>query len=269
MPKGTCSELILTPNLWRLLRLEGCLSGKVPKGAKPIPGPCTELARAATRSQFLAGPATFLNEAVIQIDEQLQRLAATCRPIGCANSSRRWRRGTASPAPQASATRNSSPRSSSTCTSARGTPKARLAYLFPNDHSTQIVLRLRPDLSDSERSEALRLIREAVYDTTPRKVCTYRGQPEPCFGLHGAGTYTITGAPVLVDGITGALKDALLILFAVAIVVMGDRLAARLPLALALAAVGDRTCRGGAHVWPARSHRWLADDRLDCDVCRS
>ncbi len=125
----------------------------------------------------------------------------------------------------------------------RGTPKARLAYLFPNDHSTQIVLRLRPDLSDSERSEALRLIREAVYDTTPRKACTYRGQPEACFGLHGAGTYTITGAPILVEGITGALKEALLILFAVAIVVMGIVLLLvfhsrwrLLPLAIALAA---------------------------------
>src|SRR6185295_4031181 len=126
---------------------------------------------------------------------------------------------------------------------ARGTPKARLAYLFPNNHSTQIVLRLRPDLSDSERSRALALIREAVYDTTPRKACTYKGKPEACFGLHGVGTYTISGAPVVIEGITGALKNALLILFAVAIVVMGLTLLLifrsrwrLLPLAIALAA---------------------------------
>src|SRR6187200_1712394 len=43
--EGDLQELILTPNLGRLLRLEGCLSGRVPKGAKPIPGPCTELAQ--------------------------------------------------------------------------------------------------------------------------------------------------------------------------------------------------------------------------------
>jgi predicted RND superfamily exporter protein len=126
----------------------------------------------------------------------------------------------------------------------RGTPKARLAYLFPNNHSTQIVLRLRPDLSDSERARALALIREAVDDTTPRRACTYKGQPEACFGLHGAGTYTVSGAPIVIEGITGALKRALLILFAVAIVVMGLTLLLvfrsrwrLLPLAIALAAV--------------------------------
>ena len=33
----------------------------------------------------------------------------------------------------------------------RGTPKPRLAYLFPNKHSAQIVVRLRPDLDEAER----------------------------------------------------------------------------------------------------------------------
>ena len=77
--EGDLQELILTPNLGRLMRLEGCLSGNVPKGAKPIPGPCAELAE-LDPVQYLAGPGTFLNEAVIQIDEQLQRLAATVPP---------------------------------------------------------------------------------------------------------------------------------------------------------------------------------------------
>jgi hydrophobe/amphiphile efflux-3 (HAE3) family protein len=239
--EGDLQELILTPNLGRLLRLEGCLSGKVPKGATPIPGPCTELAK-LNPVQFLAGPGTFLNEAVIQIDEQLQRLAATVPP----DQLREFLLQVAARYGITSAPSISNPEFLASVVfdlhQARGTPKARLAYLFPNDHSTQIVLRLRPDLSDSERSEALRLIREAVYDTTPRQACTYKGQPEACFGLHGAGTYTITGAPVLVEGITGALKEALLILFAVAIVVMGIVLLLvfrsrwrLLPLAIALA----------------------------------
>jgi hydrophobe/amphiphile efflux-3 (HAE3) family protein len=240
--EGDLQELILTPNLGRLLRLEGCLSGKVPKGATPIPGPCTELAK-LNPVQFLAGPGTFLNEAVIQIDEQLRRLAATVPP----DQLREFLLQVAARYGITSAPSISNPEFLASVVfdlhQARGTPKARLAYLFPNDHSTQIVLRLRPDLSDSERSEALRLIREAVYDTTPRQACTYKGQPEACFGLHGAGTYTITGAPVLVEGITGALKEALLILFAVAIVVMGIVLLLvfrsrwrLLPLAIALAA---------------------------------
>lgn len=240
--EGDLQELILTPNLGRLLRLEGCLSGKVPKGAKPIPGPCAELAK-LNPVQFLAGPGTFLNEAVIQIDEQLRRLAATVPP----DQLREFLLQVAARYGITSAPSISNPEFLASVVfdlhQSRGTPKARLAYLFPNDHSTQIVLRLRPDLSDSERSEALRLIREAVYDTTPRQACTYKGRPEACFGLHGAGTYTITGAPVLVEGITGALKEALLILFAVAIVVMGIVLLLvfrsrwrLLPLGIALAA---------------------------------
>ena len=241
--EGDLQELILTPNLGRLLRLEGCLSGRVPKGAKPIPGPCTELAR-LDPVQFLAGPATFLNEAVIQIDDQLKRLAATVPPAQL----REFLLQVASRYGITSAPGLGNPDFLASVVfdlrRSRGTPKARLAYLFPNDHSSQIVLRLRPDLSDSERSRALGLIREAVYDTTPRNACTYKSQPEACFGLHGVGTYIVTGAPIVIEGITGALKDALLILLAVAIVVMALTLLLvfhsrlrLLPLAIALAAV--------------------------------
>ncbi len=74
LAKGELPQLILSDNLFRLLRLEGCLSGKVPKGAESIPGPCTELAETGA-VEFLTGPATFLNESVVQIDNQLRRLA--------------------------------------------------------------------------------------------------------------------------------------------------------------------------------------------------
>ena len=124
---------------------------------------------------------------------------------------------------------------------ARGTPKARLAYLFPNSHSAQIVIRLKPGLSESERRDAIALIKEAVAETTPRKACAEGGKAAPCFALRG-GEYVVTGAPVVVDGIARALKNALLLLFGVAIVVMAIvlLLAFRsrmrlLPLALALA----------------------------------
>ena len=39
LARGDLQQLILTDNIFRLLRLEGCLSGNVPKGATPIPGP--------------------------------------------------------------------------------------------------------------------------------------------------------------------------------------------------------------------------------------
>ncbi len=239
--QGDLQELILTPNLGRLLRLEGCLSAKVPKGATPIPGPCTELAEMEP-VQFLAGPGTFLNEAVIQIDEQLERLAATVPP----ERLREFLVEVAARYGITSAPSIGNPEFLAAVVfdlrRSRGTPKSKLAYLFPNNDTTQIVLRLRPDLSDAERSRALRLIRAAVYDTTPRQACTYKGQPEACFALQG-GTYTISGAPIVIEGLAGALKDALLILFAVAILVMGLTLLLvfrsrlkLLPLAIALGA---------------------------------
>lgn len=217
--EGDLQELILTPNLGRLLRLEGCLSGNVPQGAKPIPGPCAELAR-LDPVQYLAGPGTFLNEAVLQIESQLRRLAAKVPPAQL----REFLLQVAARYGITSAPSIGNPDFLASVVfdlrGPRGTPKARLAYLFPNNHSTQIVLRLRPDLSDAERRRALELIRNAVYDTTPRRACEYKGKPEACFGLHGAGTYTISGAPVVIEGLTGALKDTLLILFAVALLVM-------------------------------------------------
>ena len=241
LAQGDLQRLVLTANLGRLLRLEGCLSAKVPKGATPIPGPCTELARLHP-VQFLSGPATFLNEAVIQIDNQLNQLAARLAP----NQLRRYLLSVAARYGITSLPSLANPNFLATVVfdQARGpdTPKARLAYIFPNGHSAQIVLRLRPNLSEAERDHALNLIREAVYDATPRRVCAFQGRSAPCFALQG-GSYLISGVPVVIDGLAGALKDALLILFGVAVAVMGLVLLAvfrarfrLLPLAIALAA---------------------------------
>ena len=269
LAKGDLQELILTPNLFRLLRLEGCLSGKVPKGAKPIPGPCAELAeldpvavprRAGHLPQRGGGPdrrpAASGWPQHVPPDQLREFLLAGRRPA------------TGSPARRASATQNSSPPSSSTCAAPRGTPKARLAYLFPNSHSAQIVLRLQARPERSRTPPGARPDRRAVDDTTPRKACADKGKPEPCFELHG-GSYIVSGAPVVVDGLARALKDALLVLFAVALVVMALVPAARLPLAPAPAAAGDRAGRRGAHLRPPRPLRRLADDGLDRRRCRS
>lgn len=243
LAEGDLQELILTENLARLLRLEGCLSGKVPEGAKPLPGPCTELARMRP-VESVAGPGTFLNEAVIQINRQIRRLATRVPP-------ERLRDLLLSFAARHGITSLPSLTNPNFIAAvvfdlrqARGTPKARLSYLFPNSRSTQIVIRLRPDLTESERHRALETIRAAVFDTTPRRECAFEGKPAPCFELNG-GRYTISGAPVVVDGLARALKDALLVLFAVAVVVMAVTLLLvfrsrfrLLPLGIALAAAG-------------------------------
>ena len=238
--KGSLPKLLLGKDLYKLLRLEGCLSGKVPKGAKALPGACEELAEMEPVS-FLAGPATFLNEAVVQIDEQLEHLSKNLPP-------EKFNEYLVAVAAKYGITSVPSIENEEFVATvvfdlakARGTPKARLGYLFPNAHLAQIVIRLKPDLSESERRRAIGLIEETVAETTPRKACGTEGKAEPCFVLQG-GEYVVTGAPVVVDSIARALKDALLLLFGVAVVVMAIvlLLAFRsrlrlLPLALALA----------------------------------
>ncbi|HEY8501480.1 MAG TPA: MMPL family transporter, partial [Solirubrobacterales bacterium] len=105
-------------------------------------------------------------------------------------------------------------------------------------------IRLKPDLSDAERRRAIGLIEAAVADTTPRRACKEGSRPAPCFELEG-GRYVVSGAPVVIDGVASALKDALLVLFAVALAVMALVLFLvfrsrwpLLPLAIALMAAG-------------------------------
>jgi uncharacterized protein len=240
--KGELPQLLLTQNIFKLLRLEGCLSGKVPKGAKPIPGPCTELAELGA-VEFLTGPGTFLNESIVQIEDQLQRLAEHVP----ADKFREYLLAVATKYGITSAPSIDNEEFVATVVfdfaRPRGTPKARLSYLFPNARSAQIVIRLKPDLSQAERRRAIELIEAAVAETKPRKICGEGGKAAPCFTLD-RGSYVVSGAPVVIEGVAQALKDALLVLFAIALAVMAAVLflAFRsrwplLPLAIALMAV--------------------------------
>ena len=216
--KGELPQLLLTQNIFKLLRLEGCLSGKVPEGAKPIPGPCAELADTEA-VEFLTGPGTFLNESVVQIEDQLRRLAEHVP----AEKFREYLLAVATKYGITSAPSIDNEEFVATVVfdfaRPRGTPKPRLAYLFPNAKSAQIVIRLKPDLSESERRRAIDLIEAAVAETTPRKACGEEGKAAACFTLE-RGSYVVSGAPVVIEGVSRALKDALLILFAIALGVM-------------------------------------------------
>jgi uncharacterized protein len=241
--KGELPQLLLTGDILRLLRLEGCLSGKVPKGVEPLPGACAELAESGA-VEFVSGPATFLNEAVVQIDAQLRRLQSEVSP----GELQEFLLAVATKYGITSLPTIDNEQFVATVVfdlaKERGTPKARLAYLFPNSETAQIVVRLKPDLSQSERHRAIGLIEDLVAETTPRKRCAVEagGPAKPCFVLAG-GSYVVSGAPVVVDGLARALKDALVVLFAVALVVMAvvlflvfrSRLRL-LPLAVAVAA---------------------------------
>jgi hydrophobe/amphiphile efflux-3 (HAE3) family protein len=86
-----------------------------------------------------------------------------------------------------------------------GTPKERFGYLFPNRDAAQIIVRLRPDLNDAERHEAIGLFKQAVED--------------PRFALSD-GSYVVTGAPVVVDAGARELRNQTLLLLGVAGLVM-------------------------------------------------
>jgi uncharacterized protein len=109
-----------------------------------------------------------------------------------------------------------------------GTPKERFGYLFPNKDAAQIIVRLRPNLTDAERHQAIDLFRDAVSN--------------PRFALSD-GSYIVTGAPVVVDAGSRELRSQTLLLLGVAALVMAltllfilPRPLRLLPLAVAVAA---------------------------------
>jgi hydrophobe/amphiphile efflux-3 (HAE3) family protein len=267
--RGELPNLVLTANLGRLLGLEGCLSGNKPKG-QPAPGgarsPCAEFARTKP-VKVVYGPGTFINSAVGEINDQFRRQLGTkaTEAQRAAEAARELAKGqgrskaeqerfakSASDLVYAQFTRDllqlnlkyglnlkGLPRlddpdfvSTLVFDPARGasTPKARFAYLFPNAHSAVIQVRLRPELSEAQRGHAIALVRQAVAMKQWR--------------LAGDAGYTVTGAPVVVHDVAGALAASLLRLLVVALLVMALVLALvfrsrlrLLPLAVALAAV--------------------------------
>jgi hydrophobe/amphiphile efflux-3 (HAE3) family protein len=267
--RGDLANLVLTDNLGRLLGLEGCLSGNKPKD-QAAPGgpksPCAEFARTKP-VKVVYGPGTFINSAVGEINQQFQqqlgskqqeaeRAKRAARKLAKAQGRDKAGQEKAATAAEqlvyAQFTRDlltlnlryglglrGLPRiddpdfvSALVFDPQRGatTPKARFAYLFPNSRSAVIQVRLKPDLSEAQRRRAIELVRDAV------------GMKE--WALKNGGSYTVTGAPVVVEDLAAALTDSLVRLLVVALLVMAIVLALvfrsrlrLLPLAVALAAV--------------------------------
>ncbi|MFL5907548.1 MAG: MMPL family transporter, partial [Solirubrobacterales bacterium] len=110
-----------------------------------------------------------------------------------------------------------------------GTPKERFGYLFPNKDAAQIIVRLRPDMSDQERHDAIGLFRDAV--SNPRFKLT-------------DGSYVVTGAPVVVDAGSRELRSQTLLLLGVAGMVMALTLLLVLPPPLRLLPLGVALAAG-------------------------
>jgi uncharacterized protein len=266
--RGDVSNLVLTKNLNTLVGLEGCLSGNKPADA-PAPGgersPCAALARTKP-VKVVYGPGTFVNSAVGEIQDQLQlrsqQTAEQAKRAG--RAARRVARGQGrSKAAQERAAKAAEqvvyagllkellqinlryglgltgvpqlndPNFVSALvfdpSRGAGTPKARFAYLFPNRSASVIQVRLEEDLTDAQRRDAITQIRAAV--------------AMPQWRLDKA-SYTVTGAPVVLEDLADALAGSVLRLLVVALIVMALVLAlvfrSRLrivPLLVALAAV--------------------------------
>jgi hydrophobe/amphiphile efflux-3 (HAE3) family protein len=264
---GELARTVLTADLNRVLRLEGCLGGNVPdtgKGLGSLPPVCREIAELKP-AKVVYGPATFINTAVGQIQDQFakqqQRAAAQAR--GAAEAARRLskRRGdprseqerlarAAADAVQAQFVgdalrlalkyglsdipRINDPSFVSTLVfdrsaGAAGVPKSRFAYLFPSKNAALIQVRLRPDLTDAEQARAIELVRTAT--------------GEKVFKPRKGARYIVTGVPVVAEGLADAIQRSIFILLGAALVLMAATLALvfrsrlrLLPLGLALAA---------------------------------
>jgi hydrophobe/amphiphile efflux-3 (HAE3) family protein len=239
------ADLVLTADLGRTIRLEGCLGGNVPRGARPYGGaggPCAKLA-ALKPVKLVYGPGTFLNESVRAVQNavmtqlraiqgQVDAVPAEQRAAAQAQAAEQIKRLWLASGVQGIPQIDSKPFISQIVFDpARGAdvPKARFSALFPSRDAALIQLRLRPDLTGAERTRAIALIEQAT--------------AMPLFRLRRGGTYTVSGVPVVTDALADSVTDGVAALLIAAMIAMALALLllfrARLrllPLLIALAA---------------------------------
>ena len=264
--EGDLEKLVLTEDLGTLLLLEACLAGNAPPEQLTervaTPEVCNELSEESP-ARVVYGPATFLNQFAQQASALFQQQSAEAQRTAQQAARRAKRQALADGLSRSEAelAGESAARGVLQAFQAElarlatrygqtglpsidsptfvgpvvfdsrftdGTPKAKFSYLFPSSEAALISVRLRPDLSEAERSQAIDLIRDAV--------------SEDAFAIRGA-EYTVSGVPVVVDGLTDELEGETAVLLLAALVVMALVLALvfapplrLLPLAVALVA---------------------------------
>ncbi len=265
--KGDLEQLVLTEDLQRILFLEACLAGTAPEGevgeGVETPAVCDDLSDTKP-ARVVFGPATFLNQFATQAADQFQQQQVAAQEQGEAAGQQAYDAaikeglGKEEATAAANAASQAVQREFLEQAVALGTkyglgleipsirdpqfvravvfdnrytdpiPKSKFSAFFPSPEAAAISVRLRPDLTEEERSEAIDQIREAV--------------GEDVFQIRGA-SYLVSGAPVLADGLTDELQGQITILLIAALVVMALMLALvfnpplrLLPLAIGLAA---------------------------------
>lgn len=220
LARGPLRQTLTRDNLEKLSVLETCVSGDITRGRGELFKTCKRLSE-FDPVQVMVGPATFLGRAVAGIGavyrEQLSKLQTL--PDNPENAAER--RAILALAARVIAQYGliDAPtlgdpdfirRVVFGDQGFRSGPKARLSYLFPNDQSAQVLLRLRSDLTDSERREAIDLIRTAAEDDATRL---------------SIGPYIVSGSPTVFEGLGNSFQVGVLILAAVALVLMSIALA--------------------------------------------
>jgi hydrophobe/amphiphile efflux-3 (HAE3) family protein len=242
--KGDLRKLVLSSDINRLVGLEGCLSGNVPVSGLAqeggVNGPCGRLTRAKT-VKVVFGPGTFLNEAAEQVDNALASRSAQAEAEAKKASTTVYRQALARGLDSQEASALSEEASKVTMagfaaeisalairyglhsapsledhefvssvvfdsTKPAGTPKQRFAYLFPSPNAALVSIRLKAGLSEAQRSHTIGLIRAAV--------------AMPQWHLVNGGTYLVTGEPVIVSDLTGAISHSIELLLVAVLLVM-------------------------------------------------
>ena len=264
--KGDLERTVLTSDLNRLIAFEGCLSGNVPaQGLAQLPHVCTQI-KELHPAKVVYGPGTFINTAANEITQgfaqQEQAVVDQCTAAG--EAARRAaakqglppaRQNQLAQAPCQIAESNYYSQTIRTALSygltgipavnnpqfvyqlvfdtqlGHGQPKSRFASLFPSNQAALVQIRMRPNLTDAQRRQAIAYFRTAA--------------TEPRFKLTNGQRYYVSGVPVVVDGLATAVQHAIVVLLGAALVIMAATLMVAfrtrrrvrlLPLAIALAA---------------------------------
>jgi predicted RND superfamily exporter protein len=266
--KGNLEDMLLSADIDRLLGLEGCLAGKVPAAGLPreggADGPCGRLARLGT-VKVVIGPGTFVNEAVDQIDGLLATQGNQAEKEAAQNERAVRRLALAQGRDAAEAGQLATEAGKITreryvqelallgakygltapptlndpsfvytlvfdnTAKLPGTPKQRFAYLFPGREAALISVRMKAGLSEAQRTQTIALIRRAL--------------AMPQWRLQHGEHYLLTGQPVIVSELTGAITRSIELLLVAVLLVMALALSLvfrgrprMLPLAVAVLA---------------------------------
>ena len=195
--RGQLEDLLLTENLGVLLGLEGCLAGQAPQGEQADQRHLRADQPSSTRRARCSGPrpsSTRPRSTSSSSSAASRRRRSSRRASPRPQAAEEARKDGLSEAQQADAARvageqvlaqfqqqilNLAVRTGQTgpprlddpkfvssivfdTRFAGGVPKAKFSDFFPNPEAALIAVRLRPDLSEAERDEAIDLYREAV-----------------------------------------------------------------------------------------------------------